>query len=227
MARNGSGWQEPAGREVVTGDYCSNFFKMPVSCCAFDCTKRFIKGEGTKFYRSPCDPEYWRWLVLATKRRDWTPTEHSRICSNHFVEGRLSVFVFPSLYYYTLVAGRLSPDTTHVDYVPSIFSFKPRVALTEARTQRLARRLQQKEIEGEEREGFDSERMELEALEMEVAQGLVIMDDHAHQCRNSNRRQRPANWCYKCVNTDRNNWTQMWCVTCNQCRVHPAKWWHD
>ena len=105
-----------------------------------------------------------------TKRRDWTPTEHSCICSNHFVESRLSVFVFPSLYYYTLVAGRLYPDPAHVDYVPSIFSFKPHVASTEARrTQRMARRLQQKEVEGEEREGFDYERMELEALEMEIA----------------------------------------------------------
>ena len=53
----GSGWQEPAGHEVVTGDYCSSFFKMPVSCCVFDCTKRFIKGEGMKFYSFPRDPE--------------------------------------------------------------------------------------------------------------------------------------------------------------------------
>ena len=60
--------------------------------CAYDCTKRFVKGEGTKFYRFPRDLERRRRWVLATKRRDWTPTEHARICSDHFVGGKLKYF---------------------------------------------------------------------------------------------------------------------------------------
>ena len=62
--------------------------KMPVSCCAYDCTKRFVTGGDTKFYRFPRDPHRRQKWILATRRQGWCPTEHTRICSDHFVEGK-------------------------------------------------------------------------------------------------------------------------------------------
>ena len=60
---------------------------MPVSCCAYNSAKRYEKGGEARFYRFPRDPERQRQWTLATKRKDWTPTEHTRICSDHFVKG--------------------------------------------------------------------------------------------------------------------------------------------
>ena len=65
--------------------------EMPVSCCAYRCTKCFIKGEDTGFFRIPQDPERRRLWVLAMRRQGWSPNEHSRICSNHFVKGNSCV----------------------------------------------------------------------------------------------------------------------------------------
>ena len=59
-----------------------------MSCCAY---VRFVKGGDTRFYRFPCDPECRRQWIIATKRRDWTPTDHTCICSDHFVTGRDAV----------------------------------------------------------------------------------------------------------------------------------------
>ena len=65
---------------------------MVKSCCAYGCTNRAVsKGESedaVSFYRFPKGPEERRrrW-ILAVKRENWQPTEHSRICSVHFVTG--------------------------------------------------------------------------------------------------------------------------------------------
>ena len=68
-------------------EFSGGFVDMPVSCSAYGCAKRFVKGQETRFFRFPRDPERRRRWVLAIRRREWQPTEHSRICSDHFVKG--------------------------------------------------------------------------------------------------------------------------------------------
>uniref|UniRef100_A0A667ZMG6 THAP-type domain-containing protein n=1 Tax=Myripristis murdjan TaxID=586833 RepID=A0A667ZMG6_9TELE len=58
---------------------------MPSICCAVGCDNK-------------------RWIA-AIRRDHWTPTEHSRLCSEHFVSGKKS-------------DNPLCPD-----YVPSLFSY--------------------------------------------------------------------------------------------------------
>ena len=75
---------------------------MVKSCCAVGCTNQATKESGRSFYRFPTDSEWRRWIV-AVRREKWTPSEHTWICSAHFVNGK-------------------SNDPASPDYVPSIFS---------------------------------------------------------------------------------------------------------
>ena len=75
------------------------------SCCAVGCSNRSSRGYGISFYRFPTDKERRSLWIAAVKRKNWTPTKHSWLCSRHFISGRKS-------------EDKLSPD-----YIPSIFSF--------------------------------------------------------------------------------------------------------
>ena len=55
-------------------------------------------------YRFPSDPERQSKWILAVKRENWQPTQHSWICSAHF-------------------SGRKSDNQLSPDYVPSIFDY--------------------------------------------------------------------------------------------------------
>ncbi|XP_056012619.1 THAP domain-containing protein 6-like [Ostrea edulis] len=79
---------------------------MPAHCCAYGCKNRQIPGADLKFFRIPRDPHLRAKWVWVFKRDDWEPTEHSRICSKHFIN------------------GHPSREPTNPDYVPSIFSYK-------------------------------------------------------------------------------------------------------
>ena len=62
---------------------------MPVSCCVY-CTKRFATEERWSF-RFPCQPEWLRLWMLATRRQtlglNWIPNEHTGIYSYDFIKG--------------------------------------------------------------------------------------------------------------------------------------------
>jgi hypothetical protein len=60
---------------------------MGKSCCAVGCTRRFSKDCGLHFYRFPKDSERRNIWISAVNRKNWEPTEHSWICSSHFVGG--------------------------------------------------------------------------------------------------------------------------------------------
>jgi len=63
---------------------------MVKSCCAVGCTNRYSKGCGLRFYRFPSDVDrHSKWLV-AMKRENWKPNQHSWVCSAHFVSGNKS-----------------------------------------------------------------------------------------------------------------------------------------
>ena len=55
-------------------------------CVAWGCSNRFIKGSGLKFHTFPQknDALLKQW-VAAIRRENFTPTNHSRICGNHFL----------------------------------------------------------------------------------------------------------------------------------------------
>ncbi|XP_060877180.1 THAP domain-containing protein 1-like, partial [Metopolophium dirhodum] len=60
---------------------------MPVSCVAFGCSNRFEPGKSIHFFRFPIKNEELTQLwVNAIRRKNFNPTQWSRICSVHFTE---------------------------------------------------------------------------------------------------------------------------------------------
>ena len=106
---------------------------MPQPCCAFGCTNRKTKDSQKQFFRIPADPDQRQRWIAAINRDNWSPTEYSRLCSDHFIEGNLSVVV---LCRYTVLfvdkwcllnsmhVGKPSKDSRHPDYAPSVFHHK-------------------------------------------------------------------------------------------------------
>ena len=78
---------------------------MVKNCCAVGCSNVYRKGSGVKFYRFPSDPERKAKWIAAVRRENWTPTEYTWICSQHFVTGEKS-------------NNPLAPN-----YVPSLFEY--------------------------------------------------------------------------------------------------------
>ena len=82
---------------------------MPATCVVFQCSHRrneASKAKGRSFFRFPEDKRKRRAWVKAINRENWQPSEHSRICSDHFVD------------------GWHSDDPADVNYVPTIFQYK-------------------------------------------------------------------------------------------------------
>ena len=67
------------------------------------CTNRWVRGCGVIFYRFPADLERRARWVAAVNRKNWQLTDHSWLCSCHFISGAKS-------------DDPLSPDS-----VPSVF----------------------------------------------------------------------------------------------------------
>ena len=74
------------------------------SCCAIGCSNRASKSSAISFYRFPSDPKCRVKWILAVKRENWQPMQHSWICSAHFINGK-------------------SDDPLSPDYVLSIFDY--------------------------------------------------------------------------------------------------------
>ncbi|WAR15483.1 THA11-like protein [Mya arenaria] len=85
---------------------------MPTSRCAPGCTQRFTRNSGIHFFRSPEDKDKRLKWQKSLRRRDFKnylkllePSQHDRLCSQHFI------------------SGKPSKDPCHPDYSPSVFSF--------------------------------------------------------------------------------------------------------
>ena len=77
--------------------------EMVKNCCAVGCTNRWMRGCGVSFYRFPADLERRARWVAAVNRKNWQPTDHSWLCSCHFI------------------SGAKSDDPMSPDSVPSVF----------------------------------------------------------------------------------------------------------
>ena len=64
------------------------FVNMPAHCCCFGCKSRQQKGSGLKFFKIPKDVDLQQKWITAIKRENWMPTEHTRMCSKHFISGK-------------------------------------------------------------------------------------------------------------------------------------------
>ena len=62
-----------------------SFTAMVSSCIAHGCTNRSKSGSGWSFFRFPLKkPELLTKWVQAIHRKNWSPNNYSRICSDHF-----------------------------------------------------------------------------------------------------------------------------------------------
>ena len=55
------------------------------SCCAIGCCNRYSKGCGIHFYRFPKGKSKRSKWIAAVRREKWEPTEHTWLCSAHFI----------------------------------------------------------------------------------------------------------------------------------------------
>eukprot|EP00079_Xenopus_tropicalis_P011510 XP_002937422.1 PREDICTED: THAP domain-containing protein 1 [Xenopus tropicalis] len=87
---------------------------MPMTCVAYGCNNRFFKGCKKQFFRFPMKDRkrLFDWIA-AIRRKNWMPSETSRICSDHF-----------TLNDYMLRPGAQIPRL-RLDAVPSVFDGFP------------------------------------------------------------------------------------------------------
>ena len=77
---------------------------MTKSCCAVGCHNKYKKGSRIQFYHIPADPDCRAQWIATIGHKDWSPSEFTWLCSEHFVSKSKS-------------NNPLSPD-----YVPSVFN---------------------------------------------------------------------------------------------------------
>ncbi|KAJ8310315.1 hypothetical protein KUTeg_012180 [Tegillarca granosa] len=81
---------------------------MVKSCCVFKCTNKanaVAKEKRISFFRFPANKRKRAARIRAVNRKDWTPTSHVNICSEHFFN-----------YWH-------SDDPDDDNYVPTKFSY--------------------------------------------------------------------------------------------------------
>ncbi|KAJ4448840.1 hypothetical protein ANN_00231 [Periplaneta americana] len=98
---------------------------MPDSCCANGCTNRRVKGGNIQFFTFPFkDQERLKKWIAAVRRRNFLPTRHSRICSEHFTKEDY------------LVRPNINVPRLNSSAVPSIFHAHPKKVTRKTRNRR-------------------------------------------------------------------------------------------
>ena len=64
---------------------------MVHSCYIVGCAQRQNKAKNISLHRIPSFPEEKRkqWINAIKRKEPWTPTQFSRVCSLHFLQGKL------------------------------------------------------------------------------------------------------------------------------------------
>ena len=94
---------------------------MVKTCCVYKCNNHLnasAKSKGISFFRFPTDKRKRRAWIKAVNRDEWTPNDHSCLCSEHFVQ------------------GWYGDDPEDENYAPTLFSYKQSVVIKE-REQRI------------------------------------------------------------------------------------------
>ena len=104
---------------------------MIKSCCVYKCNNKadkFAKAKNISFFRFPADKRKRLAWIKAINRENFIPNQHSKICSEHFID------------------GWHSDDPTDKNYVPTLFSYKmkPQTATQLSRDNRRKAREQSK-----------------------------------------------------------------------------------
>ena len=86
---------------------------------------RYQKGKRPSFYHFPKDPERRKRWIIAVNRKDWTPTDNSWICSEHFIQSKSDDPLSPDNLW---ICSKhfiqfQSDDPLSPDYVPSLFKY--------------------------------------------------------------------------------------------------------
>ena len=63
---------------------------MPQTCVLVNCKNRYSKDSDKSFYIFPVDPDQRVKWVAAVNWKNWSPTQYSRFCSDHFITSKLS-----------------------------------------------------------------------------------------------------------------------------------------
>ena len=81
---------------------------MVQSCCAYNCTNRYVKGNSIKFHGFPHnDKQLLKKWIIAIKRDNFTPLKGTKICSEHFL---------PSDYYPSSIELRKNSVSSVFDF---------------------------------------------------------------------------------------------------------------
>lgn len=160
---------------------------MVVSCCAYGYMNDHGSRKGLGFLQisSPARARGRRWITVV-KRKGWMPTKHTRICGDHFTAGvayilgalwNMAMFwvacvlPLPSRTYQAFFlyhTGKPVDDPSHVEYVPTVFVYQPRMAeaVSRQRNERQERAIKRRQLATEQSE---SQVTATEALMMPLA----------------------------------------------------------
>ena len=67
---------------------------MPGICCAVGCDNSRQRNPGIQFVSIPKDLDRRNKWLAAIRRDHWQPTSNSRLCSQHFVSGKLFTYCY-------------------------------------------------------------------------------------------------------------------------------------
>ena len=112
---------------------------MPHACAVVDCKNRYSKGGKKKFYRFPAEKDRRHIWVAALNRKNWSPSEYSRVCSDHFVTGKIILSNGTICFKGLFASGQPLNDTSHPDYAPSICLFRGQMSTTSSNLDRHSR----------------------------------------------------------------------------------------
>ena len=109
------------------------------TCAVVDCKNRYSKEGNKKFYPFSADKDREQIWVAALNRKHWSPTEYSRVCSDHFVTGKI-ILINGTISFKSLFAsGQPLNDASHPDYAPSICLFRGQMFTTSSNLDRHSR----------------------------------------------------------------------------------------
>ena len=115
-----------------------------------NCSNLCVRGSGLSFYIFPADLDRRNKWIAAVNRKNWYPTEHTVICSEHFIDGQKSNNQFAPNYTPTIFQRVDSPMKRKME--AQVADFR--------RTASRKRRIEQTEITDQQKKKAKETRMQ-------------------------------------------------------------------